>query len=429
MIKLLLALILLPCVAFAAPSVTGVSGSSTLTIAGSGFGTKATAAPKYFNKFETETIGEIPADQSYGLAGGKPYSLLTISDTSRTNGTKTISYRYNTSSSEIFGRNYIDLGAQDNIYATMWVKISKTGTTSTGWNWKGEYISSNQLDYNGNAPHTTITKVNFWDEAQQRWYNPSYFSSPSNTWPNNPSGLHTFDTWERMEYWIKRNSGSGVADGTIYINRIGLSNPVVNTTTAITHDGTYTEQWRYLNIGQGITNNYDGTVDITISYDDVYADTTPQRVEMCDSSTWSTRTHCEIQPTTTWSDTSITAIFNQGSFSTGATVYYYVVDSTGAVSPASDPYTIGGGGQTLPTTTLSIPGGNHKTSKSITLSTTGTSATYCKSTSTNCTPVTNYSVPVKVLINISYEKLCYKSTDGTNDEAVKCEEYRKRKQR
>jgi len=325
---------------FAAPNAIKVTArGGQISISGAGFGEKTTVAPLYWNRFESETIGEIPADQKYGLSGGKPYSLLTVFDASRNSGSKIISYRYNTASSEIFARNYIDLGAQDHIYASMWVKISKTGTTSTGWNWKGEYISSNQLDYNGVAPHTTVTKVNFWNESQKRWYNPSYFSSPSNIWPNNPSGLHAFDTWERMEYWIKRNSGAGNADGIIYINRIGLASPVVNSTTAITHNSTFTEQWRYLNLGQGITNNYTGVVDITLSYDDIYVDSTPQRVEICDKDTWAARTHCEIQPPTAWSNESITVTFNQGSFATGDKVYVYVVDSNGVVSNPKE-YTI-----------------------------------------------------------------------------------------
>jgi hypothetical protein len=314
-------------------SISGVANTNQIMqlVAenGKSFGLKSTTAPIYWNKFEAEIIGEKPIDQEYGLAGGKPFALLTIADTSRGNGTKTISYRYSTTGSEVWGRNYIDLGPQNNIYATMWVKISKTGTTSTSWNWKGEYISSDQLDYNGSVPHTTVTKINFWDEALGRWYNPSYYIAPSGSPSGAPSNQHLFDTWERIEYWIKRNSSPGAADGVVYINRIGLASPIELKTNVVTHNSLFNETWRYLNLGQGVTSNFTGTIDITVSYDDVYVDTSPARVELCDSPTWAGRAHCEIQPITTWSASNISFTFNQGSFLTGQTCYLYVVDVNG----------------------------------------------------------------------------------------------------
>src|SRR5690606_40526993 len=47
--------------------------------------------------------------------------------------------------------------------------------------------------------------------------------------------------------------------------------------------------------GTTITNFY--------GYDDIYIDFTQARVEICDSPSWTGRTHCEIQIPQTWSST------------------------------------------------------------------------------------------------------------------------------
>jgi hypothetical protein len=55
-------------------------------------------------------------------------------------------------------------------------------------------------------------------------------------------------------------------------------------------------------------------------------------VELCDTNTWSARKHCEIQPPTNWSNSSVSLTLNKGSFNSGDTAYLYAVDSTGSVN-------------------------------------------------------------------------------------------------
>jgi len=73
--------------------------------------------------------------------------------------------------------------------------------------------------------------------------------------------------------------------------------------------------------------------------------------------------------------------------------------------------------------------GRFQSSQLVTLTANETATTvYCRSNSTDCTPATSYTSPVKVLVNRSYEKLCYKSTDSaSNAEATKCTEFRKQR--
>jgi len=70
-----------------------------------------------------------------------------------------------------------------------------------------------------------------------------------------------------------------------------------------------------------------------VYFDDVYMDITWSRVMLGNASTFNACTHREPLIPTAWSTSSITAYFNQGSFSNGQNVYVFVVDSTGAASP------------------------------------------------------------------------------------------------
>lgn len=67
-------------------------------------------------------------------------------------------------------------------------------------------------------------------------------------------------------------------------------------------------------------------------WDEMYIDTTQARVELCDSSQWASRSHCEIQIPSAWTDTSITFSVNKGSFTENENVYIFVVNENGEVS-------------------------------------------------------------------------------------------------
>jgi len=86
---------------------------------------------------------------------------------------------------------------------------------------------------------------------------------------------------------------------------------------------------------------------------------------------------------------------------------------------------------TTPPSTSPSKSGRFQSSQLVTLTANETATTlYCRSSSTNCTPATSYTAPVKVLVNRSYEKLCYKSTDtAANGEMAKCTEFRKQRRR
>lgn len=68
---------------------------------------------------------------------------------------------------------------------------------------------------------------------------------------------------------------------------------------------------------------------IDIDFDDIYVARSPARVELCNNATYASRTHCEIQPATFASATSITISVNRGTFTTG-TYHLHILDDDNA---------------------------------------------------------------------------------------------------
>ena len=69
--------------------------------------------------------------------------------------------------------------------------------------------------------------------------------------------------------------------------------------------------------------------------DDAFADLTQARVEISESATWNEtiQVRKEIQIPLTWSDTEITVSTNLGQFASSDTLYVYVINDDGTVSP------------------------------------------------------------------------------------------------
>jgi hypothetical protein len=77
-------------------------------------------------------------------------------------------------------------------------------------------------------------------------------------------------------------------------------------------------------------------------FDDVYVDTTLSRVVLADKPVLSQATIIENQIPSSWSDSSITATVNLGQFTQGQTAYLFVVDSSGTPSAKGLAVTAGG---------------------------------------------------------------------------------------
>jgi len=384
MIKFFILILLIPSIALATPSTPTVTGTGPLTITGTSFTTKTTAAPKFFNSMEAVDVGSLPSGFTAQSAPGGP-----VSSTRGYSGSKAMQFDFSVNSSvddEQFNRSVFDLGAggADKVYISAWMYIDRTGsvcnTSPCYWQWKSLYVGGDNTSYTTGTANNTVTGLNnWWRENDTSWFNTFenvYYNGLTNGASGSPSiasNAWVWGEWQRIEYYIQRSSSPSVADGKFSIQRIGQT-AILNETAAVTNDADDLP-WRYIGFGQGIaavtTANVGagGSVSLKVFYDDIYIDNTPARVELCNANTKAASTHCELQIPTAWSDTEITTTYNPGSFTTGQTAYLYVIDSSGAVSPPSAAITINGGqvDVTKPTTSTNKPSARYTATQSVTL--------------------------------------------------------------
>ncbi|MEI6704877.1 MAG: hypothetical protein WCL71_15295, partial [Deltaproteobacteria bacterium] len=180
----------------------------------------------------------------------------------------------------------------------------------------------------------------WWWRSSTGWFNVSTFAYYNNSGAAkftsaylNASDAIKFNEWQTLEEYAQMSSAPLVADGITKIWRNGTN--ILSKTDHVTHDAG-SGVWRYLLLGQAIesTQPVFGTPDFDIYYDDIYIDNTQSRVMICDASSWSTRTQCEVQIPVTWADNSITFTLNTGRFTLGQVVYIYVIDSNGVANTA-----------------------------------------------------------------------------------------------
>ena len=359
--------------AFAAPAITGVSGTikggESVTISGSGFGTKATAAPKKFDTFDNGVNGTPlnARDGSWRIYecanGGNPnpncdgqgalYSNAFAHSGSLSVGRRIVNfenfntnyYTYPQPSTEMFISYWWRTANADSSDKTI-IKMSRiNSSTAAGgggvYNGAGGTTLGGTFDLmSGSGPYCAFNNGTAMQEL--------FFS----TTDGSVARLATppRNTWIRVDMH-KKLSSPGVSNGAISINMLGVdsaSNMAAMTRAA---GKSFLLDTVLLGLEDGAAANHSYEMYI----DDMYIDTTPARIEICNSSTWNARTSCEIQPATSWSASSVTFTGNQGSIAASSSRYLYVVDSTGAANSNGYPITFGATTSTLaPPTGLKV---------------------------------------------------------------------------
>jgi len=352
LIQLLALSLFLSSKAFASPNISAVTQlPNNLKIEGSGFGVKTTAAPLKFTNFDSDSVGSVPV----GWDAPESDDCL-VKNMVKHSGSNSLDSSVTDRTTDFFPRISWDMGKtiplNGYLYLSAWMYLDKTSSTATGWNWKGPLITSSNSPYywvSGSTTHSAIGFAGFYDEPGLRWFNTAgtiqysagnnaayNYCTSGNSWA---SDAFTFGGWQRVEWIFKASSTAGASDGSITVNRIGKTASALASKGCVTHGDT-SELWRYVSFPQGITNITGGTLNLKMNFDDVYIDNSLARVEICDTSTWANRTHCEIQPPTAWAADGITVNYNPGSFTVGQNAFVYVVDSNGNVNSNGTAFTI-----------------------------------------------------------------------------------------
>lgn len=380
-------LFFLPGILLAAPAPSGISGDvsdgSRLTVLGAGFGTKAAAAPKYFNKYDGESTtcaaGGGECDNGTGLddswyAGRNACCNADAAccmygqvSTLHSRGTKSLLfdfdhalYHNSGSPTDLFGKNVFDFGATtDEMFISTWVYLDTSSNPPSGsYQIKGIWGGSSSDPYTNGSSTNTAWGEDYWfgltNNYGQIYYNGSTTGNNGYETMANGATLFPGGAWYRLDIYAKMSSAPNTADSIqrfVLLNGTDAANTIRNLTTGISHDADDLH-WRYVALGTGLNNTASGRVGVF--YDDVYIDNTQARVEIGDASTWSACTHREVQPASSWGASSIQITVNRGSFPADAKAYLYVVDSTGAVNTNGLEITFGEESSTPAPPTLSF---------------------------------------------------------------------------
>jgi chitodextrinase len=334
------------------PTITGVSGTisqgQSITITGSSFGTKSHAGPMLWDNFDGGGIGAVVANDSTGSVplvhqgnlsgysrwqgdgGGSYIGKSTVFDNSSPKANSSLHARSTFTDGSYWGLNlfvpYSNFTTGNDLYFSFYFRMTKTGAAFPRQ-------SKTWIAYDSNWSDRL-----YWSTAYDNCESGGYRTHITELGPQEHDfavgGKNVNGEWVRFETYLKQ-SGPGVANGILQqtFYRPTLATPTREFYSTInqklrTSSNDFVK-WTFGGAYYSMCGSSDtGTVDV----DEFYMDDTRARVEVCNASTWSGITKCELQIPTAWSDASITATFNKGYLGSSTTAYVYVIDATGNVN-------------------------------------------------------------------------------------------------
>ncbi len=326
-ISTILTILFLPSFVLAAPSVSGVSGTLThgsdVTISGSGFGTKSTAAPALFDKVEGTWAGlsngqAIPtatapwtgdSESTYNTSSGEQRSIRSSANYHTVNST------YN------FVDGFVAPGRSSKLYVAWWFRDNLFDTG-------GKFL---RLSDSTNLENRTFTWANQGSYLYD--YGDCIISGGSSVlWQSTqvPANI-----WHFHEIYFD----TAAKTWAVYVDGVSHGSTRYSGCNSLIID----EVWKV-----GMDAGGESPPTQTSWLDDIYIDNTWTHVVIGNASTYTACTHFEVQPASAWGASSASIKINQGSFADGSSQYLYVVDSTGVANATGFPITLGssGGGDT-----------------------------------------------------------------------------------
>lgn len=349
--------------ALAAPDIDSVTGTfingQTIMIAGSGFGTKtaaplissydnATATNNFSSGSNTDEIDSLGGSWATTqgdviLSSASPRASITQSNLKASYVPRTDSgsdyhhVGYNQSSatdtyvSFWMYRDYAAYGLGNNTnekFYRVWTDSNSPYYPSPVWtvqNTGGTYATISGGD--GNAGDLTWNGTLAYNTVSAGQYGGGSYSPTTAT-------LLPLQQWHHIEYFIHWNTSTGNTDGySIFI----VDGKTWWRATNVCFFGNEADgnDVRWHRIGQVTGSAPSGNEYL----DQLYIDSTQAHIIISntDDLTWpdyGSASHTEIQVPATWNDTGITFTLNQGSFEDDDTVYLYVVNASGEISPA-----------------------------------------------------------------------------------------------
>lgn len=342
--------VLLPLNLWAAPSISGVSGTlthgQTVTVSGADFGTGATLY--LWDNFEDGVDGNTLTSSE-----SKPWTVTSDAskpayeaDNNRTGSS--LAVRSPTGDEDFW---YDHSGNLTECFISFWIRWDSDAVNSklirfTHGALGSSYPSTSASLYLGNVTRL-IRTYNSVPDGQDDPINDSYANIKE----------PVDQTWERWDQWGKESASpdgtfNGVADGKLVLyqqnggegndfEEVALSDIITNASGATLH-------WKRVWF-----TGYAASGDVDLYWDDIYIASSPARVELGDNPAWASCTHREIQPASSWAAGSIAVTLNAGSFRSG-TAYLFVIDQDNTPSAGYEVTLVDGSGAS---TGISITGG------------------------------------------------------------------------
>jgi hypothetical protein len=344
--------------AAATPQVQSVAGTldhgAVITLTGSGFGSKPTAAPLAWDDATGNAITDIWSGAwpnklpGYNLTYYAPMRGVALPHTHITRyiaGAHASNVGADAGYDVVLYKHYPLPALPYYVYASWYQRMDPQ------WHFGGDN-NLKTFDYSAgpgpyNNPHNWYIcygppHPNSATDGGAQWTNENGtpLENPDQNGHNAWWGraVNPMAQWSKVEIAIKVSS---TTDGYINIwengqkvmSYAGITDNYGGTQRAVAIGGYarmygYTSNWRY--------------------FADAYVDTTLSRVVLANSPILSQATIVENQIPRTWSASSITAQVNLGKFTEGQTAYLFVVDASGNVSAAGLPVIAGGGAAVVP---------------------------------------------------------------------------------
>lgn len=362
------------------PPVAGAPtvSSGTLTVTGSGFGTKTRAAPVWWDNFATATVGANVAGRAPIVDNANGANAWTtdqvgaaptfINSVSRISG-KPVVYH------ALTGSNYINSIRVEHaltntgptpLYISWWMRNSVPSGEPRQWKPIVIYGSSSPVPmfYLG---YGDVGATGGSDGSLRNSMQDVLTGSTDATNVNNDNGSVNYgggnwetsrDRWLKYELILAQSSAgtgtrlSAAKDGVYALTVFDPDYSGGARLIASAVDNPWRSRvrgywWRSIEIGEyhgGAGDSGNGPVNAYT--DEVYIDDSAEhaRLVICNTPAYVNCTRPEIQPPLTWSDTNITARYNRGSYSIGSTGYLFVVRGVGRGSHGS---AVGAGTMTI----------------------------------------------------------------------------------
>jgi hypothetical protein len=331
-----LALVLLPAASWAAPTISGVSGTvsngESITISGGSFGSGPTVS--FFDDFEKGTNGGALLTGA-GSAETGTWTSIDVPDVTYTNAQKVSGslalYSSPYTPYGMGGRGSVTIPSSTQIFFSFWVRADAWPNNGVNVSWKVLWpMGTGTTNHDLACPSYQYTGGGHYAGNGTAWT--SFDTAP-------PLSLNT---WQRQWVWINDSSSDSIKSQ--YLSSGGVVTNLNLTGQSIYSSGSFL---KFL-----IPGNIEIATSPHVWHDDVYIATganAQARVEIGNAATYNNCTNLTILVPTSWSASSIAATVYQGSFADSAGAYLYVTDSAGAVNSTGYSVTFGeGGGDTTP---------------------------------------------------------------------------------